>query len=162
MLGSLAELHVRGGPVHWEALFTSRRRVDLPTYAFHRQRYWLTSSHTAVTTELPFAEPPAEEDHLGPLRDRIATLSEEDAKAAVLAHIVEKIAVVLGHPSGESLDADQELRELGFDSLLSVELSRRLAASTGLKLRANLVLRHPSPRLIAGHIFSLLGAGAPR
>nr|WP_020637975.1 type I polyketide synthase [Salinispora arenicola] len=162
VLGSLAELHVRGGPVHWEALFTSRRRVDLPTYAFHRQRYWLTSSHTAVTTELPFAEPPAEEDHLGPLRDRIATLSEEDAKAAVLAHIVEKIAVVLGHPSGESLDADQELRELGFDSLLSVELSRRLAASTGLKLRANLVLRHPSPRLIAGHIFSLLGAGAPR
>ncbi|WP_372352922.1 acyl carrier protein [Streptomyces sp. KL116D] len=38
---------------------------------------------------------------------------------------------------------------MGFDSLLSVELSKRLSASAGLRLRANLVLRHPSPRRIA-------------
>ncbi|MCX5191105.1 type I polyketide synthase [Streptomyces sp. NBC_00268] len=38
---ALAQLHVRGVPVGWEALFGPRQQVDLPTYAFQRQRYWM-------------------------------------------------------------------------------------------------------------------------
>ncbi|MFI2652869.1 SDR family NAD(P)-dependent oxidoreductase, partial [Micromonospora fulviviridis] len=42
---ALARLHVTGAPVDWTAWFTATgqqpRTVDLPTYAFHHQRYWL-------------------------------------------------------------------------------------------------------------------------
>ncbi|CDR18215.1 type I polyketide synthase [Streptomyces iranensis] len=39
---SLAELHVRGVPVDWDGYFApfGGHRVDLPTYAFQRERFW--------------------------------------------------------------------------------------------------------------------------
>ncbi|MEU8633568.1 type I polyketide synthase [Amycolatopsis sp. NPDC048633] len=43
-LTSLAELWSRGGPVEWAGLFPGARHVDLPTYAFQRERYWLTAA----------------------------------------------------------------------------------------------------------------------
>ncbi|MDQ0841391.1 type I polyketide synthase [Streptomyces sp. V1I6] len=40
---SLAQVHVQGVPVDWEAYCTGTgaRRIELPTYAFQRKRYWL-------------------------------------------------------------------------------------------------------------------------
>ncbi|UJW29897.1 type I polyketide synthase [Saccharothrix sp. AJ9571] len=41
VLANLAELHVRGVSVDWAPCFTGGRRVELPTYAFQRERFWL-------------------------------------------------------------------------------------------------------------------------
>ncbi|QKG19188.1 type I modular polyketide synthase, MlsA1 [Actinomadura verrucosospora] len=48
----LAAVHVHGVPVDWAALYTGppRRRVDLPTYAFQRQRYWPEASAASVAS----------------------------------------------------------------------------------------------------------------
>ncbi|MFJ8888255.1 type I polyketide synthase [Streptomyces sp. NPDC102402] len=158
-LGSLARLHSCGGAVDWTALFGTRTRVDLPTYAFQRHRYWLDSVRTVPVAQTPGeAGAPAAEPDV-PLAERISLLPEADAGELALAHVLDNVALVLGHPPGTPVDPDQEFREIGFDSLLSVELSKRLKASTGLRLKANLVLRHPSPRRIAGHIVSSIAAG---
>ncbi|WP_028933448.1 type I polyketide synthase [Pseudonocardia spinosispora] len=45
LVAALGRLHALGGAVDWSRWYadTGARRVDLPTYAFARERYWLTN-----------------------------------------------------------------------------------------------------------------------
>jgi acyl transferase domain-containing protein/NADPH:quinone reductase-like Zn-dependent oxidoreductase/acyl carrier protein len=38
----LAQVHLAGAPVDWPAYFAGGRTVELPTYAFQHERYWVT------------------------------------------------------------------------------------------------------------------------
>nr|WP_232329590.1 type I polyketide synthase [Nocardia violaceofusca] len=49
LTAAVATLFVTGADVNWGALYsgTGARRIDLPTYAFQRRRYWLSDESTA-------------------------------------------------------------------------------------------------------------------
>ncbi|MBL7260320.1 type I polyketide synthase, partial [Paractinoplanes lichenicola] len=55
LIDALGQLHVRGGLVDWTALFGARPRVELPTYAFQHQRYWLDFLAEMATTDVTAA-----------------------------------------------------------------------------------------------------------
>lgn len=153
VLASLAELHVRGVPVNWEATFLAHRprRIDLPTYPFQRQRYWLTAPEESDTTSVVAGV-------------RTADLGSE---AAVLHLVYAETALVLGRKAADPTGADLAARgtdtfkELGFDSSMAVRLRNRLTAAAGVRLPATVAFSYPTPRTLGHHIFSLLEPEAP-
>ncbi|ADI03850.1 modular polyketide synthase [Streptomyces bingchenggensis BCW-1] len=87
------------------------------------------------------------------LRERLAALPGATERTGALLELVRThAAAVLGHDAAETIEAGEEFRELGFDSLTAVELRNRLSAVTGLRLATTLVFDHPSPGALARHM----------
>ncbi|KJS57772.1 type I polyketide synthase, partial [Streptomyces rubellomurinus] len=93
------------------------------------------------------------------LRERLAALSPAERQGTLLDLVRREAAAVLG---AEGIGAQQVFKELGLDSLMAVELRRRLAAETGLTLPSTLAFDYPTPVSITGLILDRLDLGAAK
>jgi acyl carrier protein len=88
-------------------------------------------------------------DTQGSLARRLAGVAEGEWDAIVLELVTDHVAAVLGHASGEAIDAQRAFKELGFDSLSAVELRNRLSQATGVRLASTVVYDHPNPAALS-------------
>jgi acyl transferase domain-containing protein/thioesterase domain-containing protein len=161
---ALAQLHVHGGSIDWQPLLTPTTPVDLPTYAFQHQHYWLASG---VRTTAPAV---GTDEWAGPLNlpsgagltgRWLADLDDKGRRQAVLELLRGEVALVLRHGAAEVVDSDRTFPDLGFDSLTAVELRKRLNRLTELDLPATVVFDHPTPADLADYLVDRLSAGTP-
>ncbi|WP_406492312.1 acyltransferase domain-containing protein [Streptomyces sp. NBC_00846] len=156
LLRALAEAHVRGADVDWapEAAPAGSAVVDLPTYAFQRERHWLdgapgtrrrTARRDPATAPVPLAP---------------AAVLAGRASTAVRELVVTATAVVLGHADASVIDPGRSFRDLGLDSQGTVDLRNRLGAATGLPLPSTLIFEYPTPARLAAHLAVLVAGQA--
>ncbi|MGW6510481.1 beta-ketoacyl synthase N-terminal-like domain-containing protein, partial [Streptomyces niveus] len=164
VVSALAQLHVED-VTHpdWHAVFGPQAHtVDLPTYAFQRQRHWLDTSR-ALPARAPLAAAPDEESAAevdNSLTARVAAAPEAERMHLLTELVRTNVAIVLGHVGTGAIDPTQPFNELGFDSLSAVEFGTRLKAASGLPFSGTLIYDHPTPALLAAHLKErLLGDG---
>ncbi|MCI3226486.1 SDR family NAD(P)-dependent oxidoreductase, partial [Streptomyces sp. NP-1717] len=173
---SVAEAHTQGVPVNWEPFFADPggQRVPLPTYPFQRERHWWeprsgttgpaatpVNAPEPTTSPTPVAAPDTDLDEdtrptvptgRETLADRLAALREIDQDRTVLDLVRDQAALVLEHDSAEGVETDLTFRELGFDSMMAVEMRRRMNTVTELRLPATVLFEHPTPARLARHL----------
>ncbi|MEU9336961.1 type I polyketide synthase [Streptomyces sp. NPDC048290] len=112
-----------------------------------------------VRTRRPAARASAPDDSGTPLAARLRALDPDAREESVTALVRAEASTVLGRDDRTAVAADRAFKDLGFDSLTSVELRNRLAAATGLRLPPTLVFDHPTPKALARHLLAgVLGA----
>jgi len=113
-----------------------------------------------LLAELPGYAEPANSEHAGNLRRELAALPPARRELVVLNLVRARAAEILGHTGPEAIGPDRAFRDLGFDSLGSVELRNQLGVVTGLSLEATLVFDYPTPAVLAARIMAELDPGA--
>ncbi|WP_182882159.1 type I polyketide synthase [Microbispora sp. H10949] len=95
------------------------------------------------------------------LRRELAALPAARRRPRVLDVVLSHTAAIVGE-SAEAVDARRPFRDLGFDSLMTVELPERLTAATGLTLPATLAYDHPTPDAVTDHLYAELTGTSDR
>ncbi|MEU7039331.1 SDR family NAD(P)-dependent oxidoreductase, partial [Streptomyces sp. NPDC046237] len=164
LLGSAAELLAHGRDVRLPA--PPGEVVDLPTYAFQRERHWRPgtaaaqwtgSGEPARDTAAPAtAGQETATDRDDPLRRQLRAASPQSARGTVLELVRSHAAVVGGFTAAADVDPELTFKALGLASLTLVELRDRLAAATGLTLPPTYLFDRPTPAAVARHLCDAL------
>jgi acyl transferase domain-containing protein len=139
LLTAAGRLFATGMGVQWAAVFAGlgAQRVELPTYAFQRRRFWLGTRSAD-------------------LAERLKGLAPDERHRQLIELVCAHAAAVLGHSGSRDIDAERAFEDLGFEALTGVELRNRLKTETGLALSRTMIFDYPTPTALADHLQRLL------
>ncbi|WP_435843217.1 type I polyketide synthase [Streptomyces gardneri] len=164
LLAALATVFVRGHDVDWTAghASTDTVRVPLPTYAFQRERHWFdgTARTAAPLTAGRSGTGAGTGPAAGVTPGAGAGGGDRPARHETTERVRAHVAAVLEYADPTRVELGLTFKELGFDSLMSVELRNALVDDTGLRLPSGLLFDHPTPRALAAHLGDLLTGGS--
>ncbi|GHH83872.1 polyketide synthase [Streptomyces sulfonofaciens] len=176
----LGALHTRGLPVDLRSLLDSAPAVELPRYAWQRERFWYRQPdaepvprapapaapaarpgpRTAPTAEGALAGPAtAERPPAQPPKRRQAAGAA--AGGGLRGRVLEAVAAVLGSRP-DRIDPEDGFFQLGMDSSMATQARARLEAALGISLPATLLFEYPTVDDLSAHLEGLAGGAAAR
>jgi acyl transferase domain-containing protein/SAM-dependent methyltransferase/acyl carrier protein len=95
------------------------------------------------------AQPPPESSELF-----LADMAPEDRRELVTVRVIKEVAQVLGIDVPESIDPERGLFDMGLDSLMSVQLRKRLEVSFGRALPKMLTFTYPTVAALTRYLLA--------
>lgn len=153
VLAGVGRLFAEGVAVDWSSVFAGLggRRVELPTYGFARQRFWLGDNG-----ELSVDQTGKDAGAIA----RLQSLAPPELQRQLVELVCFHAAIVLGRKSSHDIDPECAFQDLGFDSMSGVELRNRLQMAIGLpglSLPRTLIFDYPTASALAECLGQLLG-----
>ncbi|MCF3125319.1 SDR family NAD(P)-dependent oxidoreductase [Streptomyces arenae] len=122
-----------------------------------------SSRPSPLLSALPEAQRPGGPDGDSAVPDgfaeRLAALTGGERERALQDLVCGQAAAVLGYAGSDGVEPTTAFRDLGFDSLTSVDLRNRISTAAGVPLPATLIFDYATPAALAKHLGAEL-AGA--
>lgn len=131
LLRTLGQLWLTGQAVNWAGVHAHRpgHRIPLPTYPFERERFWAPARH-------PYSVSPSDMQLEAAMPASQAPISEQ-MKSRRYGELFSRLDTLVDELLGRGLsetDASSSWFELGFDSLLLIQLAQAIEDTWGVKI----------------------------
>ncbi len=93
--------------------------------------------------------------------ERLRGLTGDEQEQLVAQAIRQEIAAVLRLEGAHKVESSSTFKDLGFDSLMAVELRNRVSAALGVKLPVTVIFDHPSARRMTDFVLSRVRQAEP-
>lgn len=181
---ALANIYTEGYTVDWQQLYTNDnvRRISLPTYPFAKDRYWYDQSQSTITTRLNSVTKSMTDPTKVQLKTLLSAIniptrsSKNQLSASIVATPFVQVNDLNSHANNtndiaseiknilienhflprEKIDEQQSFADMGMDSIVGVELIRKINNKYQLNLSAAKLYDYPTLRTLADYIKSLL------
>ncbi|WP_437320287.1 SDR family NAD(P)-dependent oxidoreductase [Sorangium sp. So ce385] len=120
-----------------------------------------TGGPRPLLAELPRAAEAASGPAEAALLDELRAAPPRDRRRRMQRWLQGAVAQTLGFGDAERVDPTRGFFDLGMDSLMAVELRRRLHQALGLPLPSSVTFNHPNVVALAEHLLERLSLGEP-
>lgn len=140
---ALAELYLAGAPILWQKLFEPFhcRKVQIPTYAFNRKRYWCNQS-TGSSNQATKIENAQAHSKTYPQLVRFRETPSPELTSELEAYLKNTLAEML-RQNPSLIGMEKSFAELGVDSLAFVDFICKLEEDFGTGIMDKFAQKNP-------------------